>query len=267
MIPYVAVRAFNLFGLRIAPFRWLLAAAVLVGFLTAVRHARNYGIGREKLAEMSVWMTLGGIVGSIAFKIVYHPGVIAAAFHSPRLAFRYFGISSFGGLFGGCVALLLYFLLHRAEWPKRLAILDSLGFAMPFAWAIGRMGCALAHDHPGMRSDSLLAVAFPRGSRFDLGVLEVLFHLGLAACFLGLSRTRRPAGFYFAAFFCAYGPFRFLLDYLHVNPPRYFGVTVDSYAAILATLLGLLTLAAMVRQQPSTLKTGKPSCRHAFSPL
>ena len=138
---------------------------------------------------------------------------------------------------------------------------------MPFAWAIGRLGCALVHDHPGIRSAGLLAVAYPGGARYDLGVLEVFFHVLLAGCFLLFDRSRRPAGFYFAAFFCAYGPFRFLLDGLHVNPPRYFGWTVDTYASVLATLIGLLAVAAVRRGQPATTPTRETLCRHACSPL
>ena len=33
----------------------------------------------------------------------------------------------------------------------------------------GRMGCSIAHDHPGLESDLWFAVQYPHGGRFDLG--------------------------------------------------------------------------------------------------
>src|SRR5699024_7649510 len=85
------------------------------------------------------------------------------------------------------------------------------------------------------------------GARYDLGLIEALFLFALAIVFYCLdSRVRRP-GFFFAAYFCVYGPFRFLLDRLHVDPPRYFGWSVDQYAALAATIAGLLIAAASFR--------------------
>jgi phosphatidylglycerol---prolipoprotein diacylglyceryl transferase len=263
MIPYINLRVLHLAGITIAPFILLLTTAILIGFTVAVSHGRRYGVSRERIAEMSLWMVALGFVGAVLFKLLYVDPMLTEA---AQVRFRYHGISSFGGIFGGCVAMMLYFWRRRLNLQSRLAMLDALGFAMPFAWAIGRMGCALVHDHPGIRSESVLAVLYPSGARYDLGLLEVLFHILLACCFLLLHRSQRPAGFYFAAFFCAYGPFRFLLDQLHVNPPRYFSVTVDAYASVTAALIGLLALAAVRRGQPAIAQTGKTSCKHAFSP-
>jgi phosphatidylglycerol:prolipoprotein diacylglycerol transferase len=267
MLPYFTLQTLRIGDVSLTPFTCLLAIAALTGFAVALRHALERGIRREQIAQLSVWMVAAGAVGSVTFKLFYLPSVIVAAAQEPTVWLQYYGISSFGGLFGGCLALVLFFHRKRLAWPVRLAILDALGFAMPFAWAIGRSGCALVHDHPGMRSTSFLAVAFPSGPRFDLAVLEVLFHVLLAACFLVLLRAARPAGFYFVTFFCTYGTFRLLLDRLHVLPPRYFGVTVDTYAATLAIVIGLSVLAAMMHQQAAIPNSGKSLCKRAFSTL
>jgi phosphatidylglycerol:prolipoprotein diacylglycerol transferase len=265
MIPYVTVHTQHLMGIAISPFRLLLAAAVLTGFALTVRQARRHGISRERIAALTLWLVLFGFAGSRLFKLVYSPQLFLAALSAPAGCLRSQGISSFGGIFGGCLGLLLFFGCNKLDRRSRISILDSLGFSMPFAWAIGRMGCALAHDHPGMRSTSALAVAFPGGARFDLGLLEVFFHLLLAAAFLYLRRSDRPLGFFFATFFCAYGPFRILLDRLHVNPPRYAGVPVDVYAGGTALLIGLLAVLAMRRSKAASIQLTEHPCQHAFS--
>jgi prolipoprotein diacylglyceryltransferase len=48
-----------------------------------------------------------------------------------------------------------------------LRLLDTAAFAVPFAAALGRLGCALAHEHPGRLSKSWLAVRYPGGARYD----------------------------------------------------------------------------------------------------
>src|SRR2546421_502335 len=131
MIPYITLRVLHLGGIAIMPFAVLLTIAVLTGFALAVRHGRRYGIRREQIAELSVWMVGCGFVGATLFKLVYVPELLAAAIRTPGLSFRSFGISSFGGIFGGCLALLLFFRRRRLAPQARLAILDALGFAMP----------------------------------------------------------------------------------------------------------------------------------------
>lgn len=62
----------------------------------------------------------------------------------------------------------------------------ALAFA-PAMW-VARTGCALAHDHLGRASESVLAVRFADGARFDLGVLE---WLGLLPLVIAVMLARR----------------------------------------------------------------------------
>jgi phosphatidylglycerol:prolipoprotein diacylglycerol transferase len=134
--------------------------------------------------------------------------------------------------------------MSRAEM---LRFVDCLLYALPFTLAVGRLGCALQHDHPGVSSDHWLAVAFPDGPRFDLGLLEFFYTSAMAACFHLLGRRRRPDGFYIGLFFAAYGPVRFVLDSLRVSEARYFGWTPGQYLALLAAGIGVSVLLAVLR--------------------
>ncbi len=60
-------------------------------------------------------------------------------------------ISSFGGMLGGIAGALLFFATRAEESERRarLLFLDAVAFVFPAALAIGRLGCSLAHDHPG----------------------------------------------------------------------------------------------------------------------
>jgi len=144
---------------------------------------------------------------------------------------------------------------------------------------IGRIACALAHDHPGTVTRFPLAISlrtaqareYITGVYADAGRLAELppaqtlaqygFHdlgwyefLYLAAVvvpvMLLLGRRARAPGFFLGTFILLYMPVRFSLDFLRVADVRYAGLTPAQWAA-LASLLGLAAVvyAGRTRQQ------------------
>lgn len=253
MFPYVTWKTIDVLGVPLHVFPTLMAMSVITVFVVALRRGRAVGFAREQVAKVALLTAIGAFAGARLFNFVYHPDLA----HSS-------GISSFGGFFGAVIAALLLFRIARVSLPQRLLIADCFAFALPAACMIGRIGCALIHDHPGMRSDSFLAVADPAGSRFDLGLIEALFFAALAALFVILKRYQWPAGFYAALFFSLYAPFRLLLETIRVTVPRYFGWPVDTYAAMLTACIGLGTFIAMTRMRSKTTEE-IPHCSHALS--
>lgn len=239
MIPYLELGIIDAGPVRALPSTLLMTAGILLGHFLLLARAKRLGLSVETAASMSFFMVVGGMLGAKIFKPVYFPDQFQLS-SWPGLALRT-GMASFGGLAGGLLAAALYFAARRCPFRQALSYLDALASVFPMAWILGRTGCALAHDHPGLASNSILAVRYPDMPRFDLGLLEVIF-LGAAMIpfFWVLSRQPRPAGFFLASFLTVYGAFRLLLDQLHVDPPRYAGVSVDQWAYGLATLAGLL---------------------------
>jgi phosphatidylglycerol:prolipoprotein diacylglycerol transferase len=161
------------------------------------------------------------------------------------------GIYSFGGLFAGLAGGWFYLRAQKLNAARMWQYIDALAFVFPFAWALGRAGCAVAHDHPGMASNSWLAVQFPGGGRYDLGLLECLFMLPLMGLFLWLDRRPRPAGFYLGLFLTVYGLFRIWLDSLHEPGVPRFLVTPDQAWGLLAAATGVAILGMVIRRTHS----------------
>ena len=259
VFPYFEARQFSVLGLTVHTFALLVGAAMLTGFLLAAQRGRRYGISRERIALFSVFLLAGGLFGARFGRVFYQPDLLRQALTDPRtLLQNLHGISSFGAYFGGLAAALLFFRLHCQSIRERLQFLDAVGFALPFSWCLGRIGCALVHDHPGILSSGWFTVAYPDGPRYDLGLLEALFLFLIGFLFLFLDRRKRPAGFYFACYFTLYGPFRFLLDQLHVDPPRYAGWTVDQFGAALA--LAAAVIAWLFISRSSSHSSLETSC-------
>jgi len=240
VIPYIELRAITLGPIWIPVFSLLGLVALGSGMLRGVWRAREKGVWHLMRGTFVLWIVAGGLTGAVLLKLVYYPYL----FESQPLAevFRFRGISSFGGVFGGLLGL--YLNLARRGVPARemVRVLDVAAYVVPFSWAIGRLGCALVHDHPGIRSDSWLAVRYPDWPRYDLGLLGMLFLILLGTFFRLLDRRPRPDGFFVVLACIFVGVFRFWMDRLQVDTPRYYGWSVDQINALLLLSLGLVFL-------------------------
>jgi phosphatidylglycerol:prolipoprotein diacylglycerol transferase len=247
MFPYVEQPVIHLGRFEIAAFQVLVCAAVFVGHEIVVRRARRLHFDPDLASSLVAWTIFFGFVGSHLFDVVfYQPAELR---ENPLVLFQLWGsMSSFGGLLGGLAAG--WWLARRRGLSRSqiLAFLDILGFAFPFAWIFGRAGCALAHDHIGIATTSWLAVRFPEGPRFDLGLLEFCYAIAIAVLFLLLDRRPRPTGFFVGLFFTLYGPVRFRLDALRTGDERYLGWTPGQYASLAALFFGLGLLVWVFRR-------------------
>ena len=252
MFPYFEQPSLTLGSYTLYFFQIAVCTAVIVGYEIVVRRAPRRGLDPDEVASLLAWVILWGFVGSHVFDtLAYYPERIR---EDPLVLVKIWGsMSSFGGMMGGMAAA--WILTRRKHWTgaQTLAFADGIGFAFPFAWFFGRMGCALAHDHVGIATQSWLGVRFPEGTHYDLGLLEMLYTIPIAALFYVLDRKPRPNGFYLGLFLTLYGPVRFVLDTLRTGDARYLGWTPGQYVAILATLagLGLLTLSLRRGEEPA----------------
>ena len=246
MLPYLDLPPMYFGAFRL---RWAILAAVigvLVAHFLLLRRAKRLNLDVPSAGAMSFFMVVAGIAGARFFKLVYLPELW------PQLTWETLvtsgGLASFGGIAGGLIGAVLYFAARRIPPLVAIDYLDALAAVFPMGWIFGRMGCAIVHDHPGLATTGFLAVAYPDMPRYDLGLTEVLFFATvMIPLFVWLARARRPRGFFLVTFFIVYGAFRLWLDTLHVDPPRYAGITVDQWAYGGMFLLGL---AMAVRLRP-----------------
>ena len=196
-----------------------------------LRRAYYKGLNVEDTFRFWFVMYICAMAGAHVYYIVVDDYPIFAS--DPTVLFRLGGMSSAGAFLGALIAGLLWCLYKRLSGFEILRRLDIVTYTMPAVFAIGRLGCALSHDHQGIASNSPLAVQFPKGARFDLGLLEFLYLVCIAALFCMLDRSPRPVGFFFGLFSVLYGSIRLTISPLREQPEYVYGL-----AAIVIGLAG-----------------------------
>ena len=136
------------------------------------------------------WVAVSGFVFAHWLDaLFYYPRDVL---EDPLLLLRLWeGLSSFGGFAGAFVGAFAWRFHYKATL---LPYADIVASSFPVSMAFGRLGCAVAHDHPGLRSDFFLAVRFPDGGRHDLGFYEFLLMTPLAITFLDSAAKAQALG-------------------------------------------------------------------------
>lgn len=227
--------------LALRPTGLLAAAGLALGLLVAARTARRDGLDHRPLVRAVALAAGAGLLGAhLLHLLAYHPEELADPWALARLGD---GLSSMGGLLGGAAGLALAL---RGARPGLPAYGDALALGLAPGWAVGRVGCALVHDHPGHRTRFLLAAAYPDGPRHDLGAYEALLAAGLAVALLALRRRGALRGRLLPLLGLGYGAGRLLLDFLRATDlpgdegdPRYGGLTPGQWASVGTLLFGV----------------------------
>lgn len=232
MIPYVTLPNVVVGGVIVPLYPLLVIAGLWTGYRIFLGRVARMGC---PVAEAQ-WFFVGavgcGFVGAHIVKLVVYEYPLLRA-EPARLLMIFSGLSSFGGFLGAVVGAWLVKRRLGISDVDILRYADAALFAAPFGWLFGRAACALTHDHVGRLSQHWLAVQYPGGARWNLGLVEFFYVAVMAAVFAVLARKPRVAGFYPAAFCFFYAPFRFWLDGLHETDPVPSLATPDRLGALL----------------------------------
>lgn len=272
-VPYFEQPSLSIGPLTLHAFGVIVAASVLIGLEIGKRRFRQTGLDAALGERMAWWLLIGGFLGAHLFSVLfYFPHELA---RDPLKLFRIWeDISSFGGILGAALALWLFF-RHRTpelDVRTRWAYVDVAAYVFPISLMIGRLGCTLAHDHPGIVTTFPLAVSLRSADALsyiqnvyanagraaelpapgtlmhmgfhDLGWYEFLY-LAIVVVPVILLRARRSTvsepGQALTTFLVLYMPVRLALDFLRVSDARYSGFTPAQWAAIavIAVLPGI----------------------------
>ncbi len=229
MLPYIHLLYITLGPVKIFTWGFFVSLGFLIALLILIK---KYPAEKNIFIDTLLYVLLGAIIGARLFFLLFYTPEISAALKDFYKIWQG-GMSSFGGFFGGFAAIYFY---ARAKKINLYILLQKVVFVLPLGLAISRIGCYLINDHPGVKTiASPLSVAYPGGPRFDLGLLLFVFNAMLFAYFVLKPRKT----LYLESFLIIYGIGRFLLDFLRVGEPQYYGLIPSQYGSILMIGAGL----------------------------
>jgi phosphatidylglycerol:prolipoprotein diacylglycerol transferase len=227
---------FEPFGFPISTFGVMMAIGFLVSAWVVGKRLGEYGLDPEHSSTILIYAMVGGVLGSkLYFAVDEWLRADSAVFTD--LLFARAGITWYGGLIGGTLAVTLGTRIHglSTRWVS-----SCVANAAPFGQAFGRIGCFLVGDDYGRVTDLPWGVAFPKGAPPTLDpvhptqLYEVVWLLFVGAL---LWRRRKHSPFLFGEYLALAAIGRFFIEMLRVNPKVALGLTEPQWIAI-----GLLTL-------------------------
>lgn len=219
--------------------------------------AAGWLIGRElqrqdrdpDLASSFVlWAAAGGIIGARLLFIMDEWPVFVA--DPVSLIITGAGFVWYGGLLGGVAGVTLCIRRHQLPW---LPMMDIIAPAIALGHGIGRIGCHLAGDGDwGPPTELPWGVVYSRAvvgwphppgvAVHPTPVYEMLAYFLIAALLWSrLARPHRPGSLFWSYLVLA-GIARFGLEFVRVNPPLVFGLSMAQVISIPLVAVGLVML-------------------------
>jgi phosphatidylglycerol:prolipoprotein diacylglycerol transferase len=249
----------DILGLQIQTFGVFFALNFIAWGLVAQRRFGELGHPPEWAWEVVIAALLGGLVGARLYWLLDNP----QAFSRDPLGsiFSGSGLTWYGGLFGGVLAVLIWD--HFRKVPV-VEMFDLAGPCLALGYAIGRIGCQVSGDGDyGTGSSLPWAMGYPDGTVptpagvtvHPTPIYETLA-MGLVALVLWNLRDRVRPGVLFALWLVAAGVERLLIELIRRNQEAFLGLTQPQLWSIVLTSCGGVWLllksrdGGLMRSQP-----------------
>lgn len=254
------------------PIRWyglILVVGAAVAIWLAQREARRRGIAAAVVSDAVIWVGLAALVGGRLLYVIQNELGSLASHPAHILMVWMGGLSFYGGLIAGLLALVVF------AWRRGLPVLAVLDVAAPAAaigQAIGHLGCLVGGDSYGIPTDLPWAVIYrnpaamaPQGiplhptQAYEAVLLGLLF-VGL---WIGRERLGRIGdGALAAAYLLGLAAIRFGLFFLRDEPGVLFGLkTAQLIGLAIAALAVVLFIVARQERRPTTTRLSLEASR------
>jgi len=206
--------------------RWygvMMALAFLAGLWTATRRARLANVHGEIIADVTMWLMAGSLLGArFVYVTTYWKQEFAGHDFSEVFAIWNGGLVYYGGLIGATVAGFSYLAWKKLPVWK---IADILAPSIALGSVFGRIGCLLNGCCYGRACDLPWAIHFPADHEtHGVGVhpteiYDALLNLILYLALAWLFRRRKFDGQILALYFIGYAICRSTVEFFRGDYP------------------------------------------------
>ena len=201
----------------------MMALAFLAGLWTATRRARIANVSGEIIADVTLWLLIGSIVGArFVYVTTYWQQEFASQPFSEIFMLQHGGLVYYGGLIGATVAGFVYLTWKKLPVWK---IADILAPSIALGSLFGRIGCLLNGCCYGRACDLPWAIHFPishethGAALHPTEVYDALLNLILYLALAWLFRRKKFDGQILALYFIGYAICRSTAEFFRGDYP------------------------------------------------
>jgi phosphatidylglycerol:prolipoprotein diacylglycerol transferase len=221
-----------------------IAAAIFVAFRLTVSEARHRGIDTVPLADLVIWVVIGGLVGGRLLHVIDRWSSYAA---DPMqvLMVQNGGLAIEGAILGGTLAGIIG--ARRLGLPV-FRLSDAVAPGLILGQAIGRLGCLVNGDALGPATDGTWGIRYvnPGAMAPQLGTAyqptfayEAMWDLVVFAILWSFRSRLRQDGQLFALYLALYAVGKFALTFVRTEVIWLYGLQEAQLVAIGVLLLAI----------------------------
>ena len=255
--------AFQLGPLTIHWYGVMIALAFLAGLWTATLRARREKIPAEKVADVTLWLMVGGIIGArFVYVTTYWWEEFADQPFSEVFMIQHGGLVYYGGFIGAATTGIISILWKKMPLWKTL---DVLAPSVALGSVFGRIGCLLNGCCYGRPTDLPWGLIFTNPKAHELSgtpldvplhpteIYDALLNLVLYGFLAWLFRYKKFDGQVFATYLLCYAVTRSLVEHFrgdYTNLHYHLGLTPAQWISVPIFVAGLVLAAVLSRREP-----------------
>jgi phosphatidylglycerol---prolipoprotein diacylglyceryl transferase len=235
----------------------MMALAFVFGLWTATLRARREKISGEAIADVTLWIMIGVILGArVVYVTTYWKDEFADQPISEIFMIQHGGLVFYGGLIGAMVAGAIYLSWKKLPLWK---VADVLAPSIALGSVFGRIGCLLNGCCYGRACDLPWAISFPADNPLHpptypvhpTEIYDALLNFALYVFLAWLFRRKKFDGQIFATYLICYAVTRSFVEYFRGDynaAHHHFGLTPGQVVSVPMFLTGLVLAVILSRR-------------------
>ncbi|MEI6197790.1 MAG: prolipoprotein diacylglyceryl transferase [Verrucomicrobiota bacterium] len=251
---------FHLGSFPVHSYGVMTALAFVFGLWTATLRAKRVNVSGEMIADVTLWLMIGTILGArTVYVVTYWKDQFAGQPLTEIFAIWHGGLVYYGGLIGATTAGIIYLRWKRAPLWK---IADVIAPSIALGSVFGRVGCLLNGCCFGRACDAPWAISFPADNPLHppttpvhpTEIYDALLNFALYLFLAWLFRRRKFDGQIFATYLICYAITRSFVEHFrgdYNDAHHHLGLTPAQLVSVPIFLTGL-ALAVILSRRPAT---------------
>jgi len=242
----------------------MIALAFLAGLWTAMLRARREKTPSDQIADITLWLMVGGILGArVVYVTTYWKEEFAGQPLSEIFEVWHGGLVYYGGFIGATIAGYIYICWKKMPlWKTADVLAPSIALGSVF----GRAGCLLNGCCYGRPTDLPWAITFTNPQAQELSgtplgiplhptqIYDGLLNLALYFFLAWLFRHKKFDGQIFATYLMCYSVARALVEHFrgdYSDLHYHLGLTPAQWIGVPIFVMGLALAAILSRREPA----------------